>query len=63
MVTLRYALLDTLKSLILRLIFRRYDFKMSEIIKKLMDKISFDHNEKLTSEEIIEMENAYGAHK
>jgi hypothetical protein len=36
---------------------------MSEIIKKLMDKISFDHNKKLTSEEIIEMENAYGAHK
>jgi len=36
---------------------------MSEIIKKLMEKFSFDDEKKLSSEEIIEMENTYGAHK
>ena len=33
------------------------------MIKKLMDKLSFDDERKFSSEEIIEMENTYGAHK
>lgn len=38
---------------------------MSEIIKKIMEKLSLDsdNSEKLTSEKVIEMENIYGAHK
>lgn len=38
---------------------------MSELIQKLMDKLSFegDSDKKLTSEKVIEMENTYGAHK
>ena len=36
---------------------------MSEIIKKLMEKLSFDDEKQFSSEEIIEMENTYGAHK
>lgn len=63
LVTLCYDLQAANKSLILHLIFMQQNLKMSEIIKKLMDKLSFEDDEKLTSEEVIEMENTYGAHK
>lgn len=63
LVTLCYDLQAANKSLILHLIFRQQNLKMSEIIKKLMDKLSFDNEKELTSEEVIEMENTYGAHK
>ena len=38
---------------------------MSEIIKKIMEKLSIevDDDIKLTSEKVIEMEDTYGAHK
>ena len=40
-----------------------FNLKMSAIIKKLMNKLSLEDDKKLSSEEVIEMERTYGAHK